>query len=138
MSAKEYRKRIEQLGLLGKGGVELKVNTVTDAKQALLQVKQLQVELRNIKRELNLEMKSIRSSYQQKMPDAGSGASTVFTLFGKRKVASNIRASAKRAVAADRDHALHDYETVKLTIDDLLVQMERAKLNLQQFIEQNK
>lgn len=138
MSAKEYRKRLEELGLLRKGGVELSASSVPEAKQALLHIKQLQLELRNIKRELSLEMKVIRQQYQQQMPSAGSGASSVLTLFGKRKAAGSIRADAKRHVAADRDRALSDYEAVKQTVDGLLVQMESAKLSFQQFIEQHK
>lgn len=138
MSAKEYRERLEKLGLLRKGGIELSASSVPEAKQALLHIKQLQVELRNIKRELGLEMKVIRQQYQQQMPNAGSGASSVLTLFGKRKAAGSARADAKRQLSAARDRSLSDYEAVKLTVDDLLVQMERAKLSFQLYIDEHR
>lgn len=136
--AKEYRKRLEKLGLLDKGGVELKASSVVDAKSALADIKRLQLELRNIKRELNLDIKSIRAEYQQQMPNAGGAVSTWLTIFGKRKAAGSARATAKRQVASQRDSELREYEAVKQTVDDLLVQLERGKIAFQQYIEQNK
>lgn len=138
MTPKEYRERLEDLGLLGKNGVQLQASSVPEAKQALISIKQLQVELRGMKRELGLDMKVIRAHYQEQMPAAGSGVASMFSLFGKRKVAGSIRAGAKRDVAAQRNRALHEYEVLKQTIDDLLLQLEKAKLNFQRYVEEHK
>lgn len=136
--AKDYRKRLQDLGLLDKKGVELKASSVVEAKSALADIKRLQLELRSIKRELNLDIKSIRAEYQQQMPYAGGAVSAWLTLFGKRKAAGSARAAAKRQVSSQRDSELRDYEAVKQTVDDLLVQLERSKIAFQQYIEQNK
>lgn len=130
----DYRRKIADLGLLGKGGLTLGANTAAEAKQLLPKIRQLQAELRALKKEINLEVKTIRMRYQQQMPAAGAGTSTVFSLFGKRKVAGSIRADAKRQLAAKRDREIGGYEQVKATIDDLLLQLDRAKVTVQQYI----
>ena len=98
MSPDDYRKRITDLGL---DHMELSAGSVLEAKQVLLKVKQLQAELRLIKRELNLEVKQVKMGF-----------------FGKARA--------------------YGYEPVKQTIDDLLIQLDRAKLQLQQYIQEHK
>lgn len=130
----DYRRRISELGLLGKGGLALRANTAAEAKRLLPQIRQLQAELRTLKKAVNFDIKAIRMRYQQQMPTAGAGTSTVFSLFGKRKVAGSIRADAKRQLAAKRDREIGGYEQVKAMIDDLLLQLDRAKVTVQEFI----
>jgi hypothetical protein len=133
----DYRRRLADMGLLGKGGLEIKATTAAEAKQVLPQLRQLQADLRALKKEINLDIKQIRMNYQQQMPNAGAGASAVFSIFGKRKVAGSIRADSKRQLAAQRDQEIGGYERVKATIDDLLLQIDRAKLTIQQYITEN-
>jgi len=91
-----------------------------------------------MKRNVNLEMKTIRSAYRERMSTAASTSAGIVTLFGKRKLAGQLRADEKRRLSRERDKALRPYENVKLTIDDLLVQMDSAKTKLEVFIEEAK
>jgi len=110
-SAKQYGQQIKNLGL---ELMEIKVSSLSE-----------------MKRNVNLEMKTIRSAYRERMSTAASTSAGIVTLFGKRKLAGQLRADEKRRLSRERDKALRPYENVKLTIDDLLVQMDSAKTKLE-------
>jgi rRNA maturation endonuclease Nob1 len=132
MSAEDYRQEIAELGF---DRMTIEVSSVTEAKQALAKVRAAQKELRQIKRNINMDMKIIRADYSERMATAGAGTSTLMGLFGQRRAAGQLRADAKRRLRAERDATLAPYDEVKLMIDDLLVQMDSAKLQLTGFIE---
>jgi len=136
-SPNEYQRKLAALGLAGGGGLQFQASSVAEAKQLLPTIRQLQAELRAIKKEINLDIKTIRLQYQQQRSGAGSGAAAIFTLFGKRKVAGSIRADAKRQLSAQQDKEIASYEQVKATIDNLLIQLDRAKIAVQQYIAEN-
>ena len=58
--------------------------------------------------------------------------------FGKRRLAGQLRASEKRRLKAQRDQILSPYESVKFRIDDLLVQIDSAKAQIQAFSDRTK
>jgi hypothetical protein len=130
-----YRQRISALGL---DEVRIGVNTVAEAKAALTTVRDMQKELRQIKREINVDMKTLRAHYAEKVSVAGEGSSALVGLFGKRGAASRMRADAKRRVRAERDQELAPYNNVKLYIDDLLTKMDGAKAELTRFMQDEK
>jgi len=134
-SPKEYRRQIKDLGL---ERMEIKASSIAEARDALRRIRSLQKELRQIKRNINLDMKAIRANYSQRMSTAASTSSAIVTLFGKRKLAGQLRADERRRLRMERDRTLQPYESIKLTIDDLLVQMDSAKARLQAFIEEAK
>jgi len=134
-SPKEYRRQIKDLGL---ERMEITASSIAEARDALRRIRSLQKELRRIKRSINLDVRAIRTNYSQRMSTAASTSSAVATLFGKRKLAGQLRADEKRRLRMERDRALRPYESIKLAIDDLLVQMDSAKARLQAFIEEAK
>jgi hypothetical protein len=77
-------------------------DTEGEAKQQLARIRQLQKEIRQVKREMRLDMKEIRAKY------------------GRKKEMQ----SAKKA-------ALWPYEHLEVTIDGILVQIDRIKLEIQ-------
>ena len=83
-------------------------------------------------------MKQIRAIYKDRIANAGSGMSTAFRVFGKRKLAGSISADAKRAERAERDRTLAPYDNIKHTIDDVIHQLDDAKFRLEQYIEEFK
>jgi hypothetical protein len=137
-SPQSYKQKLKDLGLMGNSGLSLSAGSVSEAKQGLLELKSLQAELKNIKREIDVDIKQIRLDYQEKMKWQATGASLVPSLFGKRGLAGRARADVKRSVVNERDQVIREYQQVKITIDDLLVQLEKAKLQFLQYIEQNK
>jgi hypothetical protein len=136
MDSQGYRRQINALGL---GELKkVKISNQTDAKEVLRQVRNFQKSLRQIKREINLEMKNIRANYREKTSTAGEGLSTVSMLFGKKKLAGSIRASAKRSMASERDQILAPYEKLKLDIDALLTKLDSLKTQLENYIQKEK
>ena len=83
-------------------------------------------------------MKEIRANYADEIASAGTGGSAVFTIFGSKKSAGSYRAAAKREKRAERDGELDPYTILKVLIDDILLKMEHAKNQIQQFIEEEK
>ena len=132
-SAEEYRQQVSDLGL---DRIEIEASSLTEGKAAVANVRRLQKELRQIKRNINLEMKTIRAEYKQKIAEAGTSGLTGLLAMGRG--GGKFRASEKRRVRAERDSKLDPYDQVKLTIDDLIVQLDGAKLQLQDFMEEAK
>lgn len=136
MEPKDYIRKINALGI-GKLK-ESKVRNRSDAQNLLKEIRNMQKGVRQIKKEINLEIKTIRQEYKGKSSTAGSGSALVMGLLGQKGVARSIKASAKRGVAHERDRIIAPYEELKMKIDDMLVKMDRLKLQLEQYIQKEK
>lgn len=134
-SPKEYQ---AQIGALGLHELRFTASSVAEAKQELARCRKLQSELRQVKKSLNLEIKSIRVSYQDHVANAGELTGGLFSLFGKRGVAGRVRAEAKRGARRDRDAAIASYRDLKISIDELIHQLDSAKDEFQSYIEENR
>ena len=134
-TAPEHQQRLENDGLLK---FEASVSTVAEAKILKKDISLKQKWLRAAKREINIDMKAIRSNYRNKATSAGLGGSTIFSLFGKRGLAGQWMAAAKANQRSERDAVLMQYENVKSQIDEALLQMDRVKLQIDEYIQQNK
>lgn len=80
-----------------------------EAKRELTRIRQIQKEIRHVKREMAQEMKEIRAHY------------------GRRKENQSAKAA-----------ALHPYEQVGLTVDEILIKLDRGKLDIQNWVEEHK
>ena len=89
--------------------VQFQWETEDQAKRLLAHIGQMQKEIRQVKREMNLDMKEIRAKY------------------GRSKEV----AQAKKA-------ALMPYDRLAVTFDNVLVQLDRNKLSLQEWIAEHK
>lgn len=130
----QYRKRITELGL---DRLEFHVSTLDEAKSWLAKVRTLETQLRQIKREINMEISVIRDNYKTKAASAASSGA-LLEVFGKRKAAGQLRASRKRDLTSQRDREIAPYQQVKLTIDDLLTQTGSAKTQIQTWMTEAK
>lgn len=79
-----------------------------EARRELANIRQIQKEIRQIKREMNQEMKEIRARY------------------GRRKDTQAAKAA-----------ALRPYESVIISADNILVQLDRAKLDIQAWVDEH-
>jgi len=134
-SATDFSQQVDSVGI---DGINLSISTLPEAKEALLRFRSAERALRLIKRSVNAQQTSIRSDYQARKANAGSGGSVVFQLFGKRGAAGQYRAAAKRDLQNERDRVLAPYGDVKLRIDKILLQTADAKSQLVEFIAQLK
>lgn len=134
--AQEYYNDIEGAGYLN---YQISLEGIPQARQEKKRIIVAQKHLRQIKREVNLTQKQVRAEFSQRSTSAGSGLSTVFSLFGKRKIAGQFRAAAKSDLRAERDNILNLYNNVKNIIDEILIEMDRIKIDLDEYIldEQN-
>ncbi|MBU7023450.1 MAG: zinc-ribbon domain-containing protein [Theionarchaea archaeon] len=136
MDPEAYMGKINSLGL---GTLkEMKVHCKADAEKVLRQTRDFQKRLNQIKREINLEMKSIRAEYKERRMKAGESFSGVLSLVGQRKLAGSARADAKRQVTKERNQMLVQYDKIKLHIDSLLTQLNRLKMQLADYIQNAK
>jgi len=129
----EYAMQIE--AVLGGDELRIQVSSIPQAKQAIKSINQLQKRLRQIKKEVNFDMKEIRTYYRNQSSSAGQGTAALFSVFGKRKAAGQIRAAAKRDIARERDAKLRPYDSLKFRIDDAILKLDNGKIQLQGYIE---
>ncbi len=109
---------------------------VDDAKTLLATVRQNQKQLRQIKKEINLDMKVVRAEYKQLWSEAKDRRSWWQQAFlGK---SATERARVRRETTRERDEKLQPYGQLKIDIDEMLVQMDGLKLKLQKYISENK
>lgn len=134
-TAKEYRQRITNLGL---DSLAISVSNKAEAEATLARLRELDQELKLMKRQLVQEVKEINASYSDLSARTASTSSSVLRLMGQRKIAGQVRADAKRNLASEKSRTTQPYEDVKLTIDDLLNQLAAAKPKLQDFIRNSK
>lgn len=130
--ASDFEKRVRQL--VPKQGLRFQISTVSEAKQALAEIRQIQKELRLIKRQMNDIMKAIRAKYASQSGNAGSSGATMMRLLGGKGAARKHQADAKRRLKVQRDKELQPYDSVKRLIDDALVNADRSKLQIEQWM----
>jgi hypothetical protein len=115
----------------GRLRLEISTGDPKEAKAISSRLVQQQKQLRQIKKEIALDMKAIRVHY--KAEAASVEASLFTTIFGGSR---NNAANKRRAVNAQRDRTLYPYEAAKNTIDDLLTQMDGAKLKIKEWLSE--
>jgi hypothetical protein len=104
------------------------------AKQLKVAIIAAQKELRQIKRQVALEMKEIRLEYKDKATGAGSTGGTVLSLLGKRGAGKSYQAASKRNINRQRDNALAPYEKIKGIIDQYLLAYDKVKVQIDQYL----
>lgn len=134
----EYKDRIARiLGSEWDGDhiqLALSVDTVDGAKKELKNYRQYQKELRLVKRLLNQDIKDVKQVYRAKIADAPSGRQSV-KIFGIRFGGSGP--TAKQRLSQEMKSAIEPWERMKLSVDDLLTQMDRTKLQIEDYISRN-
>jgi hypothetical protein len=136
-TAQEYHDKLEKLtDEIGSRSYD--IGTGQEAKAALAGVRYRQKELRQVRRDINFDMKQIRAEYKAKAETVGAGGSLLFSVLGSHGSARSHRASARRGVRAERDRVLKPYEQANSVIDELILALERAKLQIQTFIDEEK
>lgn len=131
--AKELQDRIQAIA--NKLSGQYTFETKKEGRLIIKELNQGKRELNQIKREANQTMKEIRTVYKERIANAGSSGGALLGLFGKRGAGRSYAANAKRSERDRRDRELEPYNTVKLAIDDLVVQIERAKINVQKEVD---
>ncbi|MGI0480426.1 hypothetical protein ACN4EE_06515 [Geminocystis sp. CENA526] len=109
--------------------------TLDNPSSVKLQIKQInliQKQLKAIKKEVNLEIKQINQTASQSTPD--SLISVGLDIFGKRRLAGQIRQTTRRAIQAEKINLRQPYLNLKDYIDMLILEGDKLKLKAEQFL----
>jgi hypothetical protein len=124
MEPQAFENKIAALGL--ERYFSITVDSPDGAKRVLSDVREVQKQLRQIKREINVAMKAIRTEYSRRATDvANKGA--LLELFSGKKAAGRLRAADKQQLAEERDRLLAPYEQLKLAIDQRVTALDDIK-----------
>jgi len=114
------------------------ISSIKEAKEIQKLCLEYQRSLRQIKKSIVLDIKTIRLEYKDKIAGAGSTLGGVFSLFGKRRLGGSIRADAKRGMTKERDSVISPYEELKLVIDNYIYAIDDIKNQLKEYISEEK
>ncbi len=131
-----YMQRIRDMGF--EDGLKIRAENIDEAKQSIKECRMYQKDLRQTKKLINLDMKEIRARYRDEIAGAGEGRKAVFSLLGSKGLGTSMRAEAKREKRNERDSILEPYNTLKALIDGLVTDIDRAKIQLQTFIDEER
>lgn len=139
-SPQEYATRIKALGL---DKMEINIRNVPDAKAASSQLRILKKQLQQIKKEIAIDIKTIKARYQAQIPQAGSGGGGLlrtvgaFGVKGMKGQAKQYEARAKQDIRNKQHKELDPYERVKLTVDDLITQIDATLAKIDAYLLEN-
>lgn len=118
--------------------LSITLSSVNQAKLAKKDIVNAQKQMRQVKSEVLLEIKSIRNAYSESHSNVGAGGAALFSAFGKKGIGKSYQAKQKRAHNQERDKAIAPYEQLKVLIDKYLLAYDELKLKIDKYIEQTK
>ena len=120
------------------GNIKLGFNfdTVPEARLLLKEIRLKQKQLRLVKKNANQEMREIRAVYKVKREEISDSGAFTGLLFGKR-TAGRERQRKKSALSQNQKEHLLPYENVKNSIDQINMQFDGVKLQVEKFIAEN-
>lgn len=122
-----YHERV--LALLPSDGA-FTAHSADEAKAVKKEIVLIQKRLRQLKSEINLDIKTVRADYQAQAQKTQSRGTLLGILTGKRRFASRLGAIDRQRAADNRNDTIAPYEAVKGLIDQLLVQLDGGKLQI--------
>lgn len=117
----------------GRWRMTVAAETPAELKRLLPRIRQQQKELRQLKTEVATDIRNLRAQYDAK---AAAIQPSGLSIFGGKGFFKQQAAADKRKIKANRDRATAEMESMKTTIDDLLIQLDRAKLDIADEIAQ--
>ena len=121
----EYVAQIDDINI--EKNLNKTIESINEAKEIKKLCLDYQRNLRQLKKSIGLDIKTIRLEYKDKIANAGSTLGGVFSLFGKRRIGGSIRADAKRGMIKERDSVIFPYEDLKLVIDNYIYSIDNIK-----------
>lgn len=133
-TAEELQEYVARLGTIVEEWRVVDVNSAAEAKAALDRWRVAQKEIAWIKRQINLHIKGLRTDGLAAVEKIEKEFRP--RLFESRSAATRRRARAKRAVEAELRQQIRPHEEFKGRIDELMLAMEKVKLQLGELIAQ--
>ena len=114
------------------------LKNVSQAKLVKNQLSLAQKQLRQVKKEINETIKTIRLEFNAKSENAGSGGKLILSLLGQKGAGKSYGAASKKLVKAKKEVEINPYEQVKTIIDKYLLAYDELKLKIDDYIETHK
>jgi hypothetical protein len=109
-------------------------DTPEDIKKHLAQIRQIQKELRLLKREINADIKTIRAEFKTNISNVQAGF--LASLAG-RKFAGHERAIKKEELRNEERKVIYPYESLIRQTDQLIIQLDGTKMQMEHSIINN-
>jgi hypothetical protein len=115
--------------------IEIPWENPTEAKRQRAAIRQMQKELRLVKKEVGLKEQEIRASFSSDTAHIGTGLGAGVRAAVVGKNAARKMNTLEREHLRDRErHALAQYEMVRQTIDSALVTLDHIKLTIENWL----
>ena len=125
--------------VLGDGRIEMTWSTIPEAKLHLGILRQMQQQLRMVKKQAALEVKQIRAHYQHKKAYVGTSIGTaIFAGVFGRKSAGRVNTLHRDSLRAEQERAIAPYQALSMGIDGALMQIDQLKLQIEAWITLHK
>lgn len=128
MNPKIYKKQIEELGI---NGLEIKPESLIEATSMLIEIKEYQKILLQIKYNVRIDSRKISKEYITKIDELNEHIKE--TKNSERKSKKNKEAQKK--LLKEREEKLAPYDGLDIIIDGYIVQIEDSKMFLRDFIK---
>ncbi|NYB51508.1 MAG: hypothetical protein HVN35_02935 [Methanobacteriaceae archaeon] len=130
MKIEDYHKIIEDIY-----DTNLEADSIADSRRILVELTEKEMILKDLKKSVRRDIKNIQMAYLERKRQintdyAGGRSPGVVSRFrGKSKIKE------LKKLDKERDESLKDYEEVKYLVDDLILQIEKAKEPLNNYIK---
>ncbi|MHB1356129.1 MAG: hypothetical protein ACYCZF_09165 [Anaerolineae bacterium] len=117
-----------------RGGWRMSIRSeATDPKIIMKELRSIQIQLRAIKREVDINLKHVRSSFTETIANSTYKPGLGGILLGSRYRGAATKAAAqhKRDLTTKKKDAVRPYEQVKAAITNFIDQIEREKIQLE-------
>lgn len=126
MNPKIYKKQIEELGI---NGLEIKPESLIEATSMLIELKNYQNILMQIKYNVRIDSRNISKEYITKIDELNEHIET-----NSERKTKKIK-EAQKKLLKEKEEKLVPYDGLDILIDGYLVQIEDSKIFLREFIK---
>ena len=130
-SPQEYRSKILQMGI---ERWESNISSIQDAKNVLTQVREMQGQLWQLRKDIKAEISTAWDKYRSESTE--SFGDSIASAFLGNKLSHRIRQRTRTRLANERDQIITAYREIESIIDGLLQQMDANKVKVQSFMNQ--
>jgi len=128
-----FRQRISEVGL---DQLQVAPSTASEAKGTLARFRLAQRELCLIRRDIDLQIRSLRSDAVRLEQATAAAVGRGFPSPVRGGQARARAAAAKRAMQDELDREILPYKALQHSIDNMLLELDKSKLQLQEYIRQ--
>jgi hypothetical protein len=138
-SPQDYQAQIKEiLGVPSESGainLQFKWDTPIEVRQERVRIQYMQKQLRLLKKDIAVTIKSIRSEFTAKKAGIGKGVSAGLgaAIFGKKAV-GKMNAIDRENWRQLESKAIAPYQTLSRTVDDILLKLDGVKMEMEQSI----